>query len=342
MGTGFAPGASDVKDETDVAEEFYGFLRQFYAVFPELVHKKLFITGESYAGAYIPYIAHRIISTSKEEKKELPLDLQGLLINDGVYDSFSVSIWIPLARFVVANQATLGFNDSFVQSVLDTSIACGIDAILTQALTEYPPKGPLPPFGDDDLTDECYNGLEAAYDVVNELNPCFDINDIRVKCPAPKYPITGYFSRPDVQEALHVPGFGAWSTCNGGVLRDAEGYLDDPSPYTKTLFPGLIRALPRGVTLWHGLEDMNLLANGTRVTIQNLTWAGHQGFQRQPRTPIIIDGKHAGIQHSERGLTYYEIENSGHMIPMNQPELALEVFKTVIGQGHLVHTNGGM
>ncbi|EJD45521.1 alpha/beta-hydrolase [Auricularia subglabra TFB-10046 SS5] len=341
VGTGFTgSGPSDVKDETDVGEEFYGFLEQFYAVFPELLRKKLFLTGESYAGYYVPYIAHRILTASKSEKKQLPIDLQGLLINDGVYDSFSVSIYLPLERFVVANQATLGVNDSVVASVLNTSIACGIDAILDQVT--YPPKGPLPPFGDDDLSDECFLGLEEAYEAAFEANPCLDINDIRVKCPAPEDPIIDYFSRPDVQKALHVPNFGAWSDCVGGVLRDPDGAINDPSPFTKTLFPGLIRALPRGLTLWHGLEDMNLLANGTRVTIQNLTWAGHQGFQRAPLTRIIVDGKDAGIQHSERGLTYYEIKNSGHLIPMNQPKVALEVFKTILGQGHLVHTNEGL
>ena len=80
----------------------------------------------------------------------------------------------------------------------------------------------------------------------------------------------------------------------------------DESPYTETLFPGLIAALPRGVTLWHGLDDMILLADGTRVTIQNMTWGGLQGFQSAPNTTLKFDGKDYGVQHTERGLTYYE------------------------------------
>ena len=61
--------------------------QQFYATFPELVSKKLFITGESYAGFYIPYIATRIVDASASEKAVVSLNLQGLLINDGVYSS---------------------------------------------------------------------------------------------------------------------------------------------------------------------------------------------------------------------------------------------------------------
>ena len=73
-----------------------------------------------------------------------------------------------------------------------------------------------------------------------------------------------------------------------------QGAISDPSPYSETLFAALIDALPRGLTLWHGTDDMVLLANGTRLTIQNLTWAGAQGFQQPPTEPIVIDGKTRG------------------------------------------------
>lgn len=56
-------------------------------VFPQLVSRKLYITGESYAGMYIPYISHRILSASPLEKTALQLNLTGILINDGVYSS---------------------------------------------------------------------------------------------------------------------------------------------------------------------------------------------------------------------------------------------------------------
>lgn len=50
----------------------------------------------------------------------------------------------------------------------------------------------------------------------------------------------------------------------------------DPSAYTETLFPHLLSVLPRGITLWHGLDDAILMNEGDRMTIQNLTWGGLQ------------------------------------------------------------------
>jgi len=52
-----------------------------------------------------------------------------------------------------------------------------------------------------------------------------------------------------------------------------------------------------------------------------MTWGGAQGFQT-PIAPdsLIIDGFGAsGISHQERGLAYYEVVLSGHMLPLYSP-----------------------
>ena len=52
-----------------------------------------------------------------------------------------------------------------------------------------------------------------------------------------------------------------------------------------------------------------------------MTWGGAQGFQT-PIAPdsLIIDGFGAsGISHQERGLAYYEVVLSGHMLPSYSP-----------------------
>lgn len=58
-----------------------------------------------------------------------------------------------------------------------------------------------------------------------------------------------------------------------------------------------------------------------------------QGFQ----TPIlndsfIVDGVGAlGNMHSERGLTYYEVELSGHMVPQFSPKAAFQIMQYLMG-----------
>mmetsp|Transcript_38133 Transcript_38133/g.50052 ORF Transcript_38133/g.50052 Transcript_38133/m.50052 type:complete len:139 (+) Transcript_38133:228-644(+) len=46
--------------EGAIAEDFYNFLHNFMAKYPEYRGREVFITGESYAGHYIPNIARNI------------------------------------------------------------------------------------------------------------------------------------------------------------------------------------------------------------------------------------------------------------------------------------------
>lgn len=65
-GTGFSPGPSTVENEEDVAAQFKDFWKHFVDTF-DLHHRKVYLTGESYAGQYIPYIAAGMLDEEDEE-----------------------------------------------------------------------------------------------------------------------------------------------------------------------------------------------------------------------------------------------------------------------------------
>lgn len=64
-GTGFSPGPSTVVDEAGVADQFMDFWKQFVDLF-DLHDHKVYLTGESYAGQYIPYISSRMLDEQDE------------------------------------------------------------------------------------------------------------------------------------------------------------------------------------------------------------------------------------------------------------------------------------
>jgi carboxypeptidase D len=63
VGTGFSQGIPTATSETDVASQFMGFWKNFVDTF-ELQGRQVFITGESYAGAYVPYIADAMFNAN--------------------------------------------------------------------------------------------------------------------------------------------------------------------------------------------------------------------------------------------------------------------------------------
>ncbi len=48
-------------NETDVAAQFLGFWENFVDTFA-LQNRRIFVTGESYAGYYVPYIADAMLN----------------------------------------------------------------------------------------------------------------------------------------------------------------------------------------------------------------------------------------------------------------------------------------
>lgn len=60
VSTGFSPGDILVNDEIDVGNQFAAFWKNFIDTF-SMHGYKVYITGESYAGQYIPYIASNFL-----------------------------------------------------------------------------------------------------------------------------------------------------------------------------------------------------------------------------------------------------------------------------------------
>lgn len=77
IGAGFAVGQITEKNEDDVARMFAGFFHNFIDTF-DLHGKEVYLTGESYAGFYVPYISHHFIQ--KNDTKYY--NFKGMMITD--------------------------------------------------------------------------------------------------------------------------------------------------------------------------------------------------------------------------------------------------------------------
>lgn len=81
IGTGFSPAAkgapAQIMNETDVGRQFAGFWKNFMTTF-NLQNRKVYITGESYAGQYIPYIAQYFLQQNDTKY----YNVSGIQIND--------------------------------------------------------------------------------------------------------------------------------------------------------------------------------------------------------------------------------------------------------------------
>lgn len=65
VNTGFSFGDTTLTSMQDGSKEFVNFLVQFYEKYPELKENEFYLTGESYAGKYLPLFTHDILERNK-------------------------------------------------------------------------------------------------------------------------------------------------------------------------------------------------------------------------------------------------------------------------------------
>ncbi|XP_012496131.1 PREDICTED: probable serine carboxypeptidase CPVL [Propithecus coquereli] len=75
-------------NEDDVARDLYSALIQFFQLFPEYKDNDFYATGESYAGKYVPAIAHYIHTLNPPTR--LKINLKGIAIGDAYSDPESI------------------------------------------------------------------------------------------------------------------------------------------------------------------------------------------------------------------------------------------------------------
>ena len=188
-----------------------------------------------------------------------------------------------------------------------------------------------------------------------ELNPCFNVYRVTDECPylwnvigdpyhalPPGYNQT-WFQQASVKSALHVPASKNWRLCASSpvFINDTD---HSPPPATNGGPLASVVEKTNNVIVGHGLLDMVLIANGTLLALQNMTWHGKQGFSTAPNKnffvpkhndPSIWSQAGHGIKGqfvTERGLTFVTIEGAGHEVPMYQPSAAYRHLEKLLGR----------
>ncbi|KAH9849948.1 alpha/beta-hydrolase [Lenzites betulinus] len=136
VGTGFSTTDSDgyVLDEEQVGSDFMGFLENLVKVFPSLKNRPLHLTGESYAGTYIPYIMKAYFGLA-----DPPVNVVKFAIGDGTVGSEMVFQYAPTVTILETYPQLISYDTEVFEYFRDQEHRCGFDLNLT-----YPQDGLFP------------------------------------------------------------------------------------------------------------------------------------------------------------------------------------------------------
>ena len=170
-GTGFSPKnkSPSATNEIEVAEQFLGFWKNFVDTFG-LHNRKVFITGESYAGYYVPYIADAM----HNETDTRYYGIDSILFYDPSVSYDAVTDTVPAVPFVDYWKPLFSFNDTFMDHLHKKHDECGFADFMDTALT-FPPAGPLP---DPPKIGHGCNTWSEIFSAALLVNPCWDVYQV--------------------------------------------------------------------------------------------------------------------------------------------------------------------
>lgn len=363
VGTGFSIGQVTAKSQEDIAKDFVDFFLNFQTTFG-IKNFKIFVTGESYAGRYVPYISAAMIA----EKNNTYFNLSGALVYDPCIGSFDyVQEEVVIYPYLQKYNSILNIDPTAMAIFESLDKSCGYKDFRDKYLT-FPPPGVQPPeyfsFENDSTCDIWNDAIYAGW----AANPCFNFYHITDQCPLSSDPLgfptslrvatpglPPYFDRADVKKAMHAPSI-SWTICSvnpvfvGQPGPEELEFDESPDPIQGVL-PIVIDHTKR-VLVSNAALDMIIISDGTLLAIQNMTWGGKLGFQAKPNTPINItlpdlqyqaifasnmlvgaDDPQGimGTQHFERGLMWAATDLAGHQQPGFQPRSSYRHLQWLLG-----------
>jgi len=318
-GTGFSEGDAD-SGEAEVAADMLGFLEAFFKALPQY-NKNFYIFGESYAGHFIPAIAS-LLHRYNKKSPALVIDFKGMGIGNGLTAPSEQYKWYPLMAYNSSTAPPVVSEREFhdMQSSVDTCTR------LIEACNKFEGQNPTC------LAALIYCNLKLMKPYQDHgMNPY----DMRLKCAKPPLcydfkEIGEFLNRKEVQKVLGVSA--NWQECNFQVnMQFAFDFMRDYDQLIPELLEDGIRVL-----IYAGDQDFICNWIGNKKWLLNLEWAGKEKFNAQPdQVYQNAKGEDIGNIRTFGPLTFLQVFEAGHMVPMDQPEKSLHMFNEFLSSEYI-------
>ncbi|CAA0816584.1 Serine carboxypeptidase-like 40 [Striga hermonthica] len=244
----------------------YAFLLNWLDRFPEYKNRDFYISGESYAGHYVPQLAHTILHHNQKANKTI-INLKGIVIGNAVIND---------------ETDTKGMYDYFgSHALISDDIAYQI-----KKYCDFSPK----------VTEQSDKCIEAAgiadknvenidiYNIYAPLcsNPTLTDKPKKISGmsidPCSEHYVHAYLNRPEVQKALHANVTNIpydWQPCSDVIKK----WQDSPS----TVIPLLKELIANGLRVWifSGDTDGRIPVTSTQQSLHKMKLG--------VKTPWLVD-----------------------------------------------------
>ncbi|THH26698.1 hypothetical protein EUX98_g7491 [Antrodiella citrinella] len=299
VGFSYADYGEYVSSTEEAAKDIASFVAIFFEHFIQFKGRAFHMAGESYGGKYVPaFAAHVYDQNAKLVQAGIaPINLTSVMIGNGctedhgmypAYYEMQCSV-VPIQDIGTCVQMKRAVSSDHLRLLL---------SVLTFRREGYNPY---------DMSQLCDGAIEDTL--------CYPVTK----------QIATFLDRPDIRQQLGVdPSLTAnFSSCSGEVGNRFVASVDAAFPsqfYIAALLERGVKAL-----LYVGANDWICNWVGNEKMSLALEWSGQEAFAAQPLRDWKVNGTTAGVTRSSGAFTFATIYGAGHMVPFDQPEVALEL-----------------
>ncbi|ORX51196.1 peptidase S10, serine carboxypeptidase [Hesseltinella vesiculosa] len=326
LNVGYSYGDGGATNTIDAAKHVYAFLQLFFNEFSQYADLDFHVSGESYAGHYIPRIGTEINKNNKGKFQNLrmsqfsdtlkPINLKSLLIGNGLTDPLTqykyyakmacenpykpvldkatcrnMEAQFPACARLIENC----YKSQNVFACLPAAMKCNKDQVQPYQQTGTNPY---------DVRDPCKSG-----------GMCYEILDS----------VQTYLNRDDVKKAIGAR-VEKYESCNMQINFRFNLAGDWMRPYVREVPP----LLEDGIRILIYAGDADFVCNymGNKAWTLELPWSRKDEFRGLKDIDWVNDdGQKIGeVRSTKDGLfSFLRVNGAGHMVPYDQPEAALQM-----------------
>ncbi|KAG4922721.1 hypothetical protein JHK86_051534 [Glycine max] len=306
-----------------LAQDSLEFVIQWLERFPRYKNRELYITGESYAGHYVPQLAKEILTYNAKTKH--PINLKGIMVGNAVTDNYydnlgTVTYWWSHAMISDQTYRQLMSTCDFHRQ--KESDEC--ESVYSYAMDQE--------FGNIDqyniYAPPCNNSDGSSSSATRRTmrlphRPHVDFRHWSGYDPCTEKYAEIYYNRPDVQKALHANKTGIpyrWTACSEVLNRN----WNDTDVSVLPIYRELIA---HGIRVWvfSGDVDSVVPVTATRYALAQLKLS-----TKIPWYPWYVKNQVGGWTEVYEGVTFATVRGAGHEVPLFKPRAALQLFKSFL------------
>ena len=326
---GYSYGAP-IKDldhnEAEIAEDMYGFLQEFFHANPQYAELDFYVFGESYGGHYAPAISSRIFEGNQDlAEGALKINLKGVGVGNGLTDPLIQYQYYPQMAMNNTYDIKCVSEETYEHMVDRLPLcekliaACQVNTSLCLPADDYCNLVETTPYYQTGLN---------PYDIrkpCGDSSLCYDFSNLDV-----------FLNLESTRQALHVSDqVKEWVSCNTAVDLAIAPY-DWMKNFQGTVAP----MIEGGVRVLIYAGDTDFICNwmGNKAWTMAILWGGRAEFHATGDHEWFYDETHTALggwarsAQSPNGaggsLTFLQVKEAGHMVPMDQPQAALSMLNT--------------